>query len=212
MVSRVLPMTELDFSVLAAHRQRTALWPTPRIGLTSSLTHTWRLICTSKVLELAQDVQPRCGQMQHCTCLAGLLYFTGVSRFETWHMWSTCITRKECYGYLAQAPSLNRPKNESQACPCRGCDGQSEQLMLWHPKEICFNVPEQSSVSISSSSCWQCLSYSSAITVFSCTCFLKVWLLDKNFDEFYSKVEQWRRWVVGDNVITQIKIRPEQWG
>lgn len=165
MLSQVLPMTELDLSVLAAHRQRTALWPTLRIGLASLLTHTGRFIRSSKVLELVQDVQPHCGQMQHCTCLAGLLYFTRVSRFETC-TWSTCIIRRECYGYPAQAPSLNRPKNESWACPCCGCDGQSEQFVLWHPKKICCSVPEQSSVSISSSSCWQCLSHCSAFTVF----------------------------------------------
>lgn len=201
MLSQVLPMTELDLSVLAAHRQRTALWPTLRIGLASLLTHTGRFIRSSKVLELVQDVQPRCGQMQHCTCLAGLPYFTRVSRFETC-TWSTCIIRRECYGYPAQAPSLNRPKNESWACPCCGCDGQSEQFVLWHPKKICCSVPEHlqfpSPLHLAGN-----VFLTAQHSLFS---FLKVWLLDKNFDEFYSKVEQWRRCVVGNNVIIQIRM------
>lgn len=65
------------------------------------------------------------------------------------------------------------------------------QFVLWHTaQELCFNVPEQSSVCTSPSPCWQYVSNCLAFAVFSCPCFLKIWLLDKDFGEFYTQVEQ----------------------
>lgn len=182
-------------------------------ALQSGSTQEWRFIHTRWFLELGRDVQPRCGRTQHYsppggTAQAGWgfpLFWNLAQEMHLYNLkevlWisSAGSIIKQTKGWVTGFSSLGPWWTD-----CSPCSGHPTQ-------ELCFNVPEQFLVSVSSSPCWQYVHECSICTVFSSPCFLKVWLLDKNLGEFYTQVEQWRKSAVVDNVITQIRIWPEQW-